>query len=221
MKKILAVMIFVVVTVASSHAQNVNWRSLGENQSSLIQFDLGYDYGVTTQIGYSRHFSWFRPVVLGLEYSFPMGKDLIDDFKVRVGGQVEVLQMDEFSATVRIQSVFRRYQNQLVRILSFGSDFALVTGYYKPSWYGAAEVGFDKSIVSHLKHTDIMKDNFPTIRDGWYIPSGGHYYYGIQAGKTLGEVFDLSLRLGATKAQARDEDAVIPFYGEIGLSLRF
>lgn len=221
MNKILAVIILVMAMVESSHTQNVNWRSLREDQRNVIQFDLGYDYGVTTQIGYSRHFSWLRPVVVGVEYSFPMGKDLIDDFKVRLGGQIEVLRMDEFSATVRIQPVFRRYQNQLVRILSFGSDFVLVAGYYKPSWYGAAEVGFDKSIVSHLKHSGIMRENFPMIRDGWYIPSGGHYYYGIQAGKTLGEVFDLSLRLGATKAQASDEDAIVPFYGQMGLHLRF
>jgi hypothetical protein len=27
-----------------------------------------------------------------------------------------------------------------------------------------------------------MRSYFPRIRDGWYIPSGGHFYYGIQAG---------------------------------------
>ena len=221
MEKILAVVLLAMAVARSSDAQNVNWRSLEEGQHNGIQVDIGFDYGATTQVGYSRHFHWFRPVVVGVEYSFPMGRDLLDDFKVRLGGQVEVLQIDEFSTTVRIQPVFRRYQNQLVRILSFGSDVALVTGYYKPSWYGAVEAGFDKSIVSHLKHSGIMRDNFPMIRDGWYIPSGGHYYYGIQAGKSLGDAFELSLRLGMTNAQHNDEDAIVPYYGQLGFRMKF
>lgn len=220
MKKMLAVLVLVMTVAATGYTQNVNWRSLQDDQRNLIQFDFGYDYGTTVRIGYSRAFNWFRPVVLGLDYSLPMGKDLVDDFKVRLAGQIEVIQLDGFSATLKLMSSLRRYENPMVRIVSFGSDLALVTGYYAPTWHAAGEFGFDKSIVSHLKHSDIMRSNFPQIRDGWFIPTGGNYYYGIQAGKTLGETFDFSLRLGATKAQARDEDAVVPFYGQIGLSVR-
>jgi hypothetical protein len=110
----------------------------------------------------------------------------------------------------------------MVRVVSFGSDFAVVAGYYRPSWYAAGELGFDKSVTSYLKHSDIMRTYvFPGIKDGWYIPSGGNYYYGIQAGKTLGESLDLSLRLGATSAEDNDEDAVLPYYLQLGLGVRF
>jgi hypothetical protein len=192
-----------------------------EDQRNIVQLDFGYDYGTTVQLGYSRTFTLLRPVVVGLDYSFPMGKELIDDFKVRLGGQVEIFQLGGFSATVKIMSSLRRYENQLVRIVSFGSDLGLATGYYSSTWHAAGEFGFDKSIVSHLKHSDIMRSNFPTIRDGWFIPSGGHYYYGIQGGKTLGETYALSLRLGATNAQFDDEDAPVPFYVQLGLGMRF
>ncbi len=62
-----------------------------------------------------------------------------------------------------------------------------------------------------------MRANFPSIMDGWYIPSGGHFYYGIQAGKTIGEQFELSLKLGATNAQFKDVNPVLPYYGQLGL----
>jgi hypothetical protein len=150
-----------------------------------------------------------------------MGNVLLDDFKVRMGAQVEVVQAGGFSATVKILSNFRRYETELVRIISFGADIAGVAGYYTPSWYAAGEFGFDKSIVSHLKHSDLMKSSVPTIRDGWYIPMGGHFYYGIQGGKSIGESFDLSLRLGATSAQGSDEDAAVPYYLQLGLGMRF
>ena len=66
-----------------------------------------------------------------------------------------------------------------------------------------------------------MRAMFPAIKDGWYVPTGGNYYFGLQGGKTVGESLDLSLRLGATRAQKHDENAVVPLYAELGLGMRF
>jgi hypothetical protein len=150
-----------------------------------------------------------------------MGGTLVDDFKIRAGGQVEIVELGGFSASIKVQSVFRRYQNALVRIVSFGSDFAAIAGYYTSSWYAAGEFGFDKSIVSNLKHSDVMKANFPAIRDGWYLPTGGNFYFGVQGGKTISDLFEVSLRLGVTKAQERDDNAVLPYYAQLGIGVRF
>ncbi len=221
MKRLAALLITVMALAQLSHSQDVNWRSLHEDQQNVVQLSMGYDYGATMQLGYSRALNSFRPILIGLDYSFPMGNQPLDDFKVRLGGQIEVVQIGGFSATVKILSNFRRYENALVTIVSFGSDLGLLAGYYKPTWYAAGEFGFDKSIVAQLKHSDIMKSNFPGIRDGWYIPMGGHYYYGIQGGKTIGESLDLTLRVGMTLAQFDDENAVLPYYAQLGLDMRF
>jgi hypothetical protein len=221
MKRLIAVITIVMVVADVGYSQNINWRSLSDDQRNVVQFGVGYDFGATAQVGYSRSLTIFRPVIVGLDYSFPMGSDLVDDFKVRVGGQIEIVEIDGFSATIKIASIFRRYQTELVRIESFGSDLGVVAGYYKPTWSVAGEFGFDKSITSHLTHSDIMRAMFPAIKDGWYIPTGGHYYYGIQGGKTIGESLDLSLRFGATRAQGNDENAVLPLYLQLGLGMRF
>ena len=221
MRKLAAVIILVMAMAETGSAQNINWRSLREDQRNVVQFNFGYDFGATAQFGYGRSFDWVRPVMLRLDYSFPMGNNVVDDFKVRLGGEIEIVEIGGFSATLRIVSNLRRYQTELVRIVSFGSDFGVLAGYYKPTWHAAGEFGFDKSITSHLKHSDIMRTYYPEIRDGWYIPSGGHYYYGIQAGKSLGEYLDLSLRLGATNAQDDDENAVLPYYLQLGLGIKF
>jgi hypothetical protein len=210
MKRIrVAVMIMMAVSEIG-YSQNVNWRSLTAEPQDIIYLSAGYDFGAVAQLGYSRSFTMIKPVVVGLDYSFPMGRDLIDDFKVRLGAQVEIAAIGGFSATVKIASLFRRYQVELVRIVSFGADVAAVAGYYRPTWYAAGELGFDKAITSHLRHSEIMRANFPAIRDGWYVPTGGHYYYGLQAGKTIGESFDLSFRVGAVKAQGKDENPYYP-----------
>ena len=134
---------------------------------------------------------------------------------------MEIVEVGGFSATIRIFGIFRRYQTQLVRITSVGSEFGVLAGYYRPTWYATGELGFDKSITSHLKHSDVMRAFFPAIKDGWYIPSGGNYYYGIQGGKTIEESVELSLRLGATDAQFHDTDAAVPYYLQLGMGIRF
>ncbi len=73
MKKSAAVMILVMVMAGVSYSQNINWRSLGEDQRNVIQLGFGYDYAATAQFGYGRTFSWVRPVVVALDYSFPWG----------------------------------------------------------------------------------------------------------------------------------------------------
>ncbi|MBX2991555.1 MAG: hypothetical protein KF749_10370 [Bacteroidetes bacterium] len=221
MKKLVAVTIVMLSVVHSGSSQTINWRSLGEDQRNVIQLNVGFDYGVTAQAVYGRAFTFIRPVMVGVDFSLPMGENLVDDFKAKLGVQIEVVEMGGFSATLRIFSIFRRYENELVRIVSFGSDLGLVAGYYSPTWHVAGEFGFDKSIVSHLKHSDVMRSYYPRIRDGWYIPSGGHFYYGIQAGKTLGQNLDLTLRVGATNAQHSDEEAAVPYYLQLGLGMRF
>lgn len=221
MKTMITTVIVMLAVAEAGFSQNINWRALGEDQHNLLQLNVGYDYGLTVQMGYGRTFTLFTPTMVGLDFSIPMGNNLLDDFKARLGGQIEIVEISGFSATARIASVFRRYETSMVNIVSFGSDFAVVAGYYTPTWSVGGEFGFDKAVTSRLKHTDLMKANFPGVKDGWYVPTGGHWFYGLHGGKTLGETLDLYLKVGATEAQENDENAAIPFYLQMGLGVRF
>ena len=221
MKKIIIAIILLLAVAKISNAQNVNWRWLNEEKPNYVYLNFGYDYALTTQVGYSRAIKTFKPVLLTLDYSFPMGENLFDDFKIRYGGQIELLEYKSFSASAKILGNFRRTETEMGKIAGFGAEISGLVGYYKPTWHIAAEFGFDKSITSNLKHSDIMKDIYPNIQDGWYIPSGGNYFYGIQASKSIKKSYDISLRLGATNAQGNDENAMLPYYAQIGLIKRF
>jgi hypothetical protein len=221
MKRFAYTLLAIMALAQAGFAQNINWRSIDDDRRNTIQLTGGYAYGAVAGVSYGRAFTLVRPIVAGLEYSFPMGKTLTDDFTVRITGQVDVLDLGGFSFTARIVSNFRRYQTSLVRIVSFGSDLAAVAGYYAPTWHAAGEFGFDKAIATEIEHSQIMKANIPGVRDGWYVPTGGNFYYGIQGGKTIGEHLEASLRVGSTRAQFHDESAVIPYYLQIGLGVKF
>jgi len=202
-------------------AQNINWSSLHEGDRTLTYLNFGYDFGLVTQLGYAHKIQGAKPILLTADYSFPMGKDLTDDFKMRIGGQLPLVAKNNFKFSAKAYGVFRRHETALIRMASFGSDLGIVAGYYKAKWHLAVEYGFDKSVSTHLKHASTMRENYPDIQDGWYLPSGGHHYYGIQVGYALGEKMALSLRAGSTNAQSTDQDALLPSYAQLGLVYSF
>ena len=221
MKKQIIIIVLVIASAVIGKAQGVNWNSISPEKSNLVNLNVGYDFGVVIQVGYTKVIQSFRPILLSSDFSIPMGENGLDDFKVRLGGQIELYEINGFSFSGKITANFRRYETELVRIVSFGTEVSAIAGYYKSKWHVAGEFGFDKSITSNLKHSETTKDIYPQITDGWYLPSGGHFFYGIQGSKTLGESLEISFRMGMTNAERKDQDAEIPFYLNTGLTIKF
>lgn len=221
MKTYITIILFLVGISQSSIAQQLNWSTLETETKNIVHFNFGYDYSATAELGYSRLLNTSIPILLSTDISIPMGNILVDDLKYRVGGQIRFLNYGNFSASAKIMGSFRTFNNELVQIASFGAELSTTLGYYKPGWYLAGEVGFDKSIISNLKHKEVMKDNYPAINDGWYIPSGGNYFLGIQAGLSLKRQMNLGIRMGLTNAEKDHENAQLPGYAQIGISKRF
>lgn len=151
-------------------AQNVNWRTLDTGPASTISFNGGVEYGVVFGVAYGRRISSRLPVLIGADFSMPAGDALLDDFKVRSGVQSEVLRAGSFSATVKANGVFRRFENTQALLQNFGSEFAGIAGYYTTRWFVAGEVTFDKAIITHVKHLKAATDLNPSLVSGWYIP---------------------------------------------------
>lgn len=221
MKKIIILIIFSVFLIGSVYSQNVNWRWLNDESPNHVHLKIGYDFGVTTQFGYSRYIKIIKPVLLTVDYSFPMGHIIFDDFKIRYGGQAEIVEWKNFIASFKLFGNFKRHETELVRIFNFGIESSMLVGYYKPSWHLALEFGIIKAIISNLKHSGIVKENYPAIQDGWFKSPGGYFNYGIQSSKTIGDSFDLSFRIGFTNAFGNDKNAILPHYAQAGIMKRF
>ena len=216
MKTILSIIIIIVANFVS--AQSVNWSTEKNVRKSITYSSFGFDHGATLQIGHGRYIELFKPLLVTADFSIPMGNDLLDDFKTRLGVQIPIYQIDHFHLTARLNAIFRRHETKLVRMINFGSEINITMGYHKNTWHIAGEFGFDKSISTHLKHSSVMVENYPSITDGWFIPSGGHSYMGIQSGKFISSQIELNIRLGITNAQFNDENSLIPFYTQIGVN---
>src|SRR5262245_4721433 len=175
MKQIKYIMLAAILTcmLNLSFAQNINWKTLQPSQRHIVNLNVGFDNATVIGVGYGYHFNTRMPLIVNVEYSMPMGDMVFDDFKTKIGGQLNLVRAKDFYATVKAHFITRRFQNDFARMVNFGSEFSATAGLYKNKWFAAAELGFDKAITTHIKHSDLMKEYNPELQSGWYIPTGG------------------------------------------------
>jgi hypothetical protein len=222
MKKLALIMFTLIpgILTSSIFAQDINWKNINSEYRHIINVNTGVDYGFVYGIGYSYKIKSKLPTVLNIEYEAPAGENLIDDFKTKTGAKINWYHSGNFYFSSKIQGVFRRQQTPLVRLLNFGSDLSSTIGYYKHRWFAAGELGFDKAIVTHFRHSAFTKENFPGIQDGWYEPAtGGNFYYGIQAGISQKKI-DIYLNFGKIVSQDFKTNPTVPVYAQLGINFK-
>lgn len=206
----------------TGYAQVVNWSPSHKEDRHIVGTAFGADFGVVSSLTYGYKFNLRkRPVIAGAEYSFSYGEKMTDDWKLKLGGQIKLVNLGPVLFSARVQAIGRRYENDLVKMFNIGSDMALTGGYYRRRWFVAAETGFDKAIVTQITHTDKMRENYEYARNGWYLATGGNFYYGIQAGLMAGNRWTLYLRAGKMTEQDFKSSPTIPFYGQVGVNRAF
>lgn len=210
------------LSTAGVNAQTINWASLNENNKNIINVNSGLEYGLIYGLSYGYQFNTkLFPIVANVEYSFSSGNIVLDDFKTKIGGQIRWIKFHKFQFSTKINGVFRRSENAFLRLLNFGSDFTGVVGYYRPKWFFSAEVGFDKAIVTHFKHSTAYREQYLSVVNGWYEPAtGGNFYYGLQTGFSF-KKSDINLRIGKMLTQDFKTTPMVPFYGQLGYNIKF
>ena len=220
MKNTIIATIVLLGIAASACAQTINWQAFEPEQKHLLYIQTGWDYSMNFGVGYGRKFDTNWPVLANIEYSFPAGERLFDDFKVRIGGQVEVLRKGGFSATVKAYCPIRRYENNLVTLFNFGGEFSGVAGFYKQKWFVSGEFGFDKAIATHVKHSQLALENASSLQSGWYVPTGGNFFYGLQTGYSFREN-GITLKVGKVVSQDFETAPFIPYFAQVAYQRRF
>jgi hypothetical protein len=199
----------------SAFAQNINWKNLKPTEKHIVNLNVGFDNASVIGIGYGYHFNTKMPLVLNLEYSMPFGEKSLDDFKTKIGAQLNIVKTNHFFTTIKAAGIFRRFENDFSRMLNFGSEFAATAGYYRNKWFAAGEFGFDKAIITHFKHSTLMKSYNPGLQTGWYLPTGGNFLFGLQTGYSF-KRNDLYAKAGKTISQDLKTTATVPLYFQLG-----
>jgi hypothetical protein len=202
-------------------SQSINWGNLKSKQKNIVHVTVGYDYGFVFGTAYQYQLDSKIPALLNVSVTFPSGKNMFDDMKTKVGGQIRLYRINNFQFNASILGIYRRYENPLVRLQNFGSELTGVIGYYKSRWFVAAEFGFDKAIVTHFKHSESFKEDiYESVKDGWYEPAtGGNFNYGLQAGYSF-KRSDIALEAGKVMTQDFTSTLLVPYYLQLGYAFK-
>lgn len=221
MKPVHHFFIFFTLVYLPIHAQTVNWSRLENSPTHIVNVNAGLQHGVIYGVDYSYYTNVNLPFMLHLSISIPSGKKLTDDFKIQPGIQIQWLKNSDFKLITCIDGIARRrHEATTVTLFNIGADISACFGYYRPGWLIAAEVGFDKAIATQFKHSQAYRNNYPEVQDGWYKPStGGNFNYGLKTGISFGKQ-DIYLQAGKIIAQDFRSHPQVPYYGQIGYTLR-
>jgi hypothetical protein len=218
--QLIFLIISLLISANLSYSQVLNWASLDKTQRHIVNANIDVEFGISYALGYGYQLKTNLPIVLTIQQSHPSGGKFFEDFQTKIGGQIRLVQIGDFHVATRLQGLFRRYENPIVRLLDFGSDVAGTFGYFRPKWFVAGEVGFDKAIVTHFKHSPSYLEDFPTAQEGWYEATGGNFYYGLQAGFSF-KRNDIYLKGGNLLQQDFKTKPFLPFYVQLGYNRRF
>jgi len=224
MKTLIKILIIsgLIISAGQVNSQTVNWAGLNDGNKHIINANIGYEYGLIYGLGYGHQFKTrLFPFITSIEYSAPSGNNVFDDFKTEIGVQIRWAELSNFQVSTKINGVFRRFENDFANLLNFGSDLAAIVGYYRSRWFVSCEIGFDKAIVTHFKHSEEYQEFNPIVANGWFEPAtGGNFYYGLQAGISFRKT-DISLRMGKVLTQDFKTTPVIPYYVQVGFTKKF
>jgi hypothetical protein len=220
MKRIAFLLIIVMAVNHKSYSQQYNWNAFAGQKGHIFSLNYGLVYGMTACLGYGHSMSIAKlPLILAVDYSFPSGNKIFDDFKIRTGFQLSSPNTSNFRAIANVYAVYRRLESDFTRQFNIGSDLGLLAGYFKPGFFVAGEFGFDKAITSNIKQKGMYLDIYPEAKNGWYIPMGGNYYYGLQVGYSPGKM-DFILRIGQTRPENNMDQNFLPYYLNLGVNFR-
>lgn len=217
MKKLVYVTVMFTLLTAAAPAQVLPKVWSDSERGTMINFSVGLDYGATAHIGITHPLNWITPGAVSLDWSVPMGAIVFDDMNLRLGGIFQFFESGGFSGAVKLGTHYRTHQTILVTISGFAADAGILAGYSSPDWSVAGETGFEWSVLSRIQHSSVMHSMNPSIRDGWYPNTAGHYYFGLSGSVAVVSRTDVTMRLGAVRSNDSISNPVLPFYMMIGI----
>jgi hypothetical protein len=192
-----------------------------ETEPNRVYTTFGLDPAMIGAVGYARVFGVAaHPVQLTTEIGVVTTGAEVHDFRGRLGLQSSLIQWRSLHLTGSATFVTRGTENSIYRAFSFGSDVSGTVGTYHRRWFAAGEGGFDKSIITHVTHTDWYRDHvFPDAKDAWYLDTGGTFHYGLAGGLVMGRT-EVVGRGGWLKTERYN--ALTPsMYASLGVGLRY
>ena len=208
------------LSVFTLQAQEVNWKNRDENTKHFIGINAGIDYSSYYGISYG-HFikNNYKPLMVCAESNIPFGKNILDDFAIRVGLQSELYGSEHLSWTVKSTIINRKYKSDIANLNNIGADFETSFEYILNHWGIAGLINYDRSISTHIEHLELKK-YYPEIQDGCYNTRGGNFKFAARVHCDI-KATSVFFTIGKIYGQDFNSNPTLPFFLRFAVSKSF
>jgi hypothetical protein len=217
---IIIVGVLVSAAVAGKAAAQWNVARFGTERQRVFT-TFGFDPALVTTVGYGRVVQ-----VTGHDVQWTGDVGVVaakmdaHDFRARLSMQTSLVQWRSVHLTGSATAITRGTENAIYRGINFGADLSSSVGVYRQRWFAAGEFGFDKAVITHVRHSNYYRTYFyPDAKDGWYLDTGGTYHGGVAGGLSLGRS-EVVARVGLLRTE-RFNELMPPMYASVGVGVGF
>ena len=210
---------------ASTEPADAQVLSLAEDSSSdhVMTASVGVEHAVVTSLGYGRRVGVVadRPVTAVVVVTLPWAALDAGDWALEAGAFTRVLGSSSWLLGNDVRLRARRSAGAIADIVQFAVRAKLCGGYFTPKGWLSLAVTYDKSLLTHLAHSDRYRDvHYPGARNGWTGSAGGSLEGAVEGGLNVTPRAALTARVGMHTT----EDAtsvMLPYLASIGANVRF
>ncbi len=208
------------ICASLSPAGEVNLARV-EPGSGRFHASFGLDPALITTVGYFRGFELGSGTALwDVDLGVVVAETDAKDLRIRLGLQTTLWQTGDWRIAARGRLIARSTSNSIYDGAGFGADLTSHLGYYRHGWFVAGMIGYDRTFVMHLEHSDWYRDNvYDGAVDGWYRGESGILHGGLAAGFAAGAV-EVAGRVEMRRLDG-GESLDPPFVGELSVSIPF
>ena len=206
--------------VSPAAAQEINLARI-EPGSNRFHTAFGLDPAVLTTLGYVRGFGPDAGAALWeADLGLSVAEVDAEDLRLRIGMQATAWRTGAWRVALRGRLIARSTSNSIYDGQAFGADLTTHVGYYRRGWFVSGSLGYDRTVVMHLEHSDWYRDNiYADAVDGWYRGQSGILRGGLAAGVTVG-VVEVATRVEWRRLDG-GEPLDPPVVGELAFSVPF
>lgn len=177
------------ISAQPSWAEEINLARVAPG-SSRFYISFGLDPAALTTAGYSRGFGLGSGTALwSLDLGMAVAEADAEDLRARIGLQTTLWQAGGWRIAARGRFIARSTSNSIYGGAAFGVDLTSYLGYYRSHWFLTGLIGYDRTFVMHIEHSDWYRDNvYQDAVDGWYRGESGILRGGVAAGVAVGAV---------------------------------
>ena len=201
-----------VYNLTASDQKNITWAAFGFDPGFLI--DIGYARGIEIP-------GLNRILDVTVDFSSPIFTFDFKHYKIDAGTRIPFFTSN-WNIINRFGIAGKGTDNEIYSSHLLSIKEGLVSGYFSEMWFCAIEATFEKYLLSKVKHTTYYKTIYPGVKSGWYKSTGGKWCFALQAGYTIKNIVEPTIRIGTYwHEQFSAPIMTMPVFADISLNVRF